>query len=73
MEYKTWSKSGEDYNVSLYISTHLRKKFTFVDVKIGSANPTSLHLDQNVVVPNLWERESDNAIMLRLGVSGLNC
>jgi hypothetical protein len=59
---------------SLYIraSTHLRKKFTFMNVKVGSANTTSLHLDQNVVVSNLWKRDSDNAIMLRLGVSGLN-
>lgn len=45
---------------------------SLTDVKIGSADTTGFHFDQDIIVSDRWQRYSNDAIVLWLGVSRMD-
>jgi hypothetical protein len=44
-----------------------------VNVQIGSADTARLHLDQDIVVTEFWERDLDDSVLFRLRVAVKDC
>ena len=63
-------ESPNDNDTSRYIRSlpYLCNELSFVNVQIGSADTAGLHLDQDIVVTELWQRDLDDSVLFRLRV-----
>lgn len=52
---------------------YLCNELSFVNVQIGSADTARLHLDQDIVVTEFWERDLDDSVLFRLRVAVKDC